>query len=225
MDRTAIIESARQLFDRAKSYFSSLKFGWGKPLNLDEEPSYIAAVDYFKEFNAKEDADYSLVIEYMKLLYERLQAGEKVLEEKADALVKYLGGGTVLATFGSIWAFKSDSKTSLEITGLTLSCLLPAFYFAVTTIRRATKVREPDVAVTLPASDFPIKCVEHYSKKEVAQINVWLIYHPMCAACLLRNERKAELLKSAHRNYTLLMFSLVLPIVMMTILCLRHANL
>ena len=213
MNREEMIESVRNRFEEFKNYLKTLQFGKEIPKKIEEEEEYKTALEYFNGFSAKPDTDYTLAINYLMGLYDRLQATEKLLEEKADSLIKYLGGGTALITFGTLISLKLDSKASLIVSGVMMLSLLPALIYGIYTILRAIKVRAPSKSFMPAEVNFAINCVNHYPTKEMTHINIWLIYHPVCAAYLIRNNRKSALLQAAHSYYAALMKCLLIPLI------------
>src|SRR5581483_8766257 len=73
-------------------------------------------------------------------------------------------------------------------------------------------VRRPRGAALAPAVKFAVEIAEHYKTKEDVELNLWLIFHPICEALYFRNMQKAKLVDSAHYCYKRAMQWLFLPV-------------
>jgi hypothetical protein len=204
-----------------------------KVLEYDETEEYKAALGFFQSFDTpvstpetklilpigddtpKElptPVDYAPVVDYAKTLLERMEHTEKLLDEKADSIVKHLGGGAALITFGVFFSFKAESSRACLIGFLGLLSTLPVLYCTVRAIRYAIAGRMPQSNATLLGVDYAVKIAEHYKEKDKVEINLWLLLHPICQAYLHRNKYKAELVKKAHEYYLRALRWLFLPI-------------
>jgi len=54
---------------------------------------------------------------------------------------------------------------------------------------------------------------EYNKTKEETELNLWLIFYPICEAAYYRNLRKARLVDLAHKSYLWAMGLLVIPVI------------
>lgn len=188
------------------------------PAEVDVESSkeYEAALAYWHNFEKKSEVNYVWVAQYAKDLAERSEQTDKVLDEKADSIIKYLGGGSTLLTFGALLSIRPEKPESCWLALAALVSLLPSLVFAVLAVRAALRVRTPQPALILPELTKAIHLAENYGTPEEAELNAVLILHPICEAYALRNARKAVCLKCAHTFYTR---SLLLAFVPVFVIC------
>lgn len=180
--------------------------------NFEDLPEYKEAVAKYQEFEAKDGVDYSCVLAYARELAGRYETTDKSMDDKAGSIITYLSGGTAIITFGALLSIKIDN-TRTAILGLcALLSLIPFLCFTILAVRAALKVRRPQGAASLKEVPWAIEMAEHYKTKEQVELNLWLMYMPICTASLHRNECKAALVITAHRNYERALASLVFPV-------------
>src|SRR5437868_4272612 len=63
---------------------------WPKGYGIEKHPDYLAAVDFMVNFHPQEGKNYDWAWGYAEELYKQLNAAYKELDDKADALIKYL---------------------------------------------------------------------------------------------------------------------------------------
>ena len=226
--REAVVTAARDSYDKVVRWLgevwpnrnrSRLRRVWfwiapEKPdpeLEAGTEAKYVEAVNYFQTFEPDPRVDYTPTVAYMKDLHERLQSTDRLLDEKADSIIKYLGGGSAVITVGALFSLKTDSRQAMYLGAVIVLTLLPSLVYAIAAIVCAVAVRRPRGSTTLPDVPFAIK-VAHFYRKEFVDINQWLILHPMNEAMLFRNFQKAKEVERAHRNYTRAMSALAVPV-------------
>src|SRR5687768_10843568 len=59
--------------------------------NFEGSPEYQAALAEYRQFEAKEDVDYSGVLTYARELADRYDKTDRALDDKADSIIKDLG--------------------------------------------------------------------------------------------------------------------------------------
>src|SRR5207249_4332507 len=96
-----------------------------------QSEDYKAALDFYRKFQQQEGVDYSGVLAYARDLYDRHDKTDKLLDEKADSIIKYLGGGSALVTFGALLSIKSDNTNSCILGLVVLVLLIPSLVQAV----------------------------------------------------------------------------------------------
>jgi hypothetical protein len=172
--------------------------------NFDNDPSYIEANEFAKSIEPEEGVDYEWVADYATDLFDRLTRSNKELDEKANDIVKYLGGGSGL--FALLAITKVDPANSVV-----LWSVLPAFIVALVAIYRAASVRRP-MDLDLPPSvkaafDY---AVTYNTTARAAFVGKW---HVACQHAVLVNGYKTKLVEQATRWFVLAIASLTLPIV------------
>jgi len=207
--RERVARAARESYEKFGRW---IKEAWaGDATDHLSEQKYVEALGYFESFQAKEGADYVPAVEFMKESLQRHIETDRVLDEKADSIVKYLGGGAAVVTAGTLFSLKTDTRSGMILGAVVLATLLPALICAVWAILAAVAVRKPRASAVLPDAPFAIQCAEHYPKDAIA-INQWLILHPMCQAAMFRNLQKSRGVGEAHKRYILAMALLLLPV-------------
>jgi phage anti-repressor protein len=177
---------------------------------------YVAARDYYRSFQMQEGVDYGVVIDYARELSERHEKTDKALDEKADAIIKYLGGGSSLITFGALLSLKADTPQACALGMAALLSLIPSLYFAVRAVSAALHVRRPRASAIVPHVKFAVEMAEFNKTKEKTELNVWLIFHPICEAMFFRNLQKAKWVESAHNHYRKAIACLGVPVVVIS---------
>ena len=178
---------------------------------------YRAALDFFKQFEKKPDVKYDWVLAYAKDLHERCGNTDKLLDDKADSIIKYLGGGSALLIFGALMSIKPEKPETCLLGLVALVSLIPSLLFAVLAMRAALRVRRPQSAATPPSVTKAIHLAESYATSEEAELNLILIYHPICEAYVHRNAVKAKHLQYAHKFYDRSLLWVFLPVVVICI--------
>lgn len=196
--------------------------------NYQDQKAYQDAVEYLKKFEEKEGVEYGPVIEYAREVTEKLEHADKLLDEKADSIVKYLGGGTAVVTFGALVSLKAESTVACLVGMAALVCLIPSFIYSVRAVRAAVSSRRPRNVASLPATEYAIKIAEHYKEKGKIDINLWLSLYPLSVAAQIRNMQKAKKVHEAHNHYHRAIAFLGIPIagvvVALFVLFLIHLN-
>src|SRR5579884_3270143 len=154
------------------------------PNQIRANESHKQAVAFMENFHAKEGVDYSWIIDYAKLLWDERNAQYKMLDEKADSIIKYLGGGLGLFSLG-VLAKVDPANAYLIIWALpAVICALLSLYFA-------TKARGPNPVPTLP----PVETATSYAEKEKWQADFLGKWHVACEDFRVANRDKVRLLE------------------------------
>jgi len=204
--------------------YQKMVAGWLRKVRLAEpdddyekSDEYKAALDFYRSFKHEDGVDYSGVVAYACELYERYDKTDKTLDDKADSIIKYLGGGSALITFGALATLKTDTFISCILGLFALISLVPFLVCALFAVRYAIQVRRPRSAATLPSVEFAVRIAHYYKTTEEIYLNLWLIYYPICEAALYRNMQKAKLVESAHKLYVWAMGLLLVPVFFISI--------
>lgn len=211
--------SDREAFARMLREYHAKVYGWIERMmrgNTEEDyttsTDYTSALEYYRKFERIEGVDYSAAIVYAQELRDRYDKNDDTLDEKADSIIKYLGGGSALVTFGALLSIRPESHLSCILTLVATACMTPTLLLAIRSVSFAIKVRAPRDLAGLPPISYAVKMAEHYKVEDHVKINLWLIFHPLCEAAHHRNLLKATLLRKAHNYYRLAMTFLLLPV-------------
>jgi hypothetical protein len=96
-----------------------------------------------------------------------------------------------------------------------LATIVPALILAMLAVLNAVFVRLPQEGTTLPDIKVAVDIMDYFKAKQEIEPRLWLIYHPMVEAAIVRNERKSVRLHWAHFFYVLAVWSLLFPILAM----------
>jgi len=113
------------------------------PPPVADHPDFKEAVRFGEDVEPVEGVDYGWVWEYAKADFDRLYADGKDLDDKANDLIKYLGGGTGLFTLALLVNVEPKHV-------MILWWAIPSFLCALFSIFLATCARVPR-KVSIPA--------------------------------------------------------------------------
>jgi hypothetical protein len=128
-------------------------------------PCYTSAEDYLKavaeskEMEPGEDKGYDWVADYAKDLVTRREKIASILDDKADAIIKYMGGGAGLFALGAIAGIQQGQ-------GLLILWSLPALACALVSVFLATLARKPLDMPGLPKVIDAFHYANAYEEKE-----------------------------------------------------------
>src|SRR5579871_1263778 len=74
-----------------------------------ESQEYKAALEEYRGFQPQEGVDYAALIDYAKEQFERYEKTDRSLDEKANSIITYLGGGSAVITVGALLSVKTDT--------------------------------------------------------------------------------------------------------------------
>jgi hypothetical protein len=208
--REAVNARLRKVWDNVFTWLSKL-FNLEKFEDYRNTPEYKKELELYKKFDAIPGVEYSPLIAYAKALLERCDALEDSLEQKADSIIKYLGGGTTLVALSAFLSIKPDNARVCLIASIALLAFIPALAFAVQALRYAIASLRPQNAATLQGLEHTKKIADFYRTEKEVEFQLWLLLYPMCVANLYRNKVKADYVKSAHDNYLRAIIGLILP--------------
>src|SRR5687767_2854389 len=93
--------------------------GWIKQIwksepndDYEKSPDYLEALEYYRKFKSQDGVHYDAAIDYAQKLHEGYEQTDKALDDKADSVIKYLGGGSALVAFGALLSIKADNQGS-----------------------------------------------------------------------------------------------------------------
>ena len=181
------------------------------PPKFEDNPVYQKAEAFQESIEPVEGADYDWVWDYAKDVYDRLSKVYKDLDDKANDIIKYLGGGAGLFTLGAIANVNKDNA------GLMLSAL-PALACALLSIFFAVLARKPNENRTQPSVFSAFRFAGHYldgdaedSKKAKAIfLGQW---HLTCEAMGLAVDLKSRRVTWATWTFLLSIVLLLVPFI------------
>lgn len=175
------------------------------PAHIRKSASYAQALAFMKAVQAKEGVEYDWVIEHAKDLWDERRKHFASLDEKADSIIKYLGGGLGLLSVGIL--AKVDANNAYLV-GWTL----PAVVCAIASLFLAAIARKPNSVPTLPPIDAAVGYAEEGKEKKEAQAIFLGQWHLICEGQRLANRRKAQWIVWATFFYCLALAFLILPL-------------
>ena len=174
-----------------------------KPPPLGSDPRFKEAVEFRENFEAAEGIDYGWVFAYATDSFERSLGIFHKLDDKANNIIKYLGGGTGLFTLA---ALANTNEKNAAIIGLVFF----PFAASLVSIFFACLARQPN-ATRLPATvKTAIRYVETQGKlAEATFLGQW---HEACTAMDLTIAVKAERVKYATWAFFAAILLLAIPL-------------
>jgi hypothetical protein len=101
------------------------------PAFVVNDSAYKQALEFMKYVGPKQGAEYGWVFDYAKILWEYRNRVFVSLDEKADSIIKYLGGGTGLFALG-VLAKVDGSNWYIAVAAMpAVACALLAILFAI----------------------------------------------------------------------------------------------
>jgi hypothetical protein len=101
------------------------------PAFVENDYAYKQALEFMKNVGSKPGAEYEWVFDYAKTLWSYRNSTFVLLDEKADSIIKYLGGGTGLFTLG-VLAKVDGSNWYIAVAAMpAIACALLAILFAI----------------------------------------------------------------------------------------------
>jgi hypothetical protein len=203
--KAAITEYWKQLFPKVNS-----KFQWlAKILNFGSidyltERDYLAAMKFKTVFAPDKEQDYKWVIQHAKDLYAGMHSAFNDLDSKADAIIKYLGGGATFVTIAALLTVTPDTAPVLYFLGF-------AFALAIASIWFAMKARQPTAIPSPPSLEDAAKYVAFF-KEHAESAYVVGIWHPCCVGLRVKNGEKASNVTRAGKFFIASLVSLLVTV-------------
>jgi hypothetical protein len=131
------------------------------PAFVRKSEAYATAVAFMGSAAAKENAEYKWVLDYAKGLWEYRNKVFVSLDEKAESIIKYLGGGTGLFALGAL------AKVDTSNNYIAFSAL-PAIGAALLAILFALLSKMPSAFPGLPAVKEAKECADDLETENAA---------------------------------------------------------
>ena len=181
------------------------------PPRLQDHPAYKTAEAFKETIKPVEGANYDWVWDYAEEVYDRLSKVYKDLDDKANDIIKYLGGGAGLFTLGAIANVNKDNALLMLSALPALACALLSIFFAVL-------ARKPNENRTPPSVFSAFRFAGHYldddgedSKKAKAIfLGQW---HLACEAMGLAVDLKSRRVAWATWTFLLSIALLLVPFI------------
>ena len=126
-----------------------------RPKNIRLNPDYARAHRFKNAFIPQEGVDYGWVRTYVRESYGKLEQADQNLDNKAESIIKLLGGGSGLLSIGAIVNLS-------RLSGWVAVCLLISLVFALAGIVFAARVRVPSQTFLPPSIGWAIRYAEVY---------------------------------------------------------------
>lgn len=182
---------------------------------VDEQDEYVKAKEFRKRTFISTPDDYEWVQAYADKAYADIRARVKETEEKADSIIRHLGGGTVIVSLIAI-SNVNPNNAFLPI------LLLPSVFSAFWAIRLAIVARCPSSILSAPTVKDAIEYAEGYEKMGKAEFNGMM--HEASMALLVSHRLKANVVDIAMRWYFRALCFLTIPLVIWPTIQLLRQN-
>lgn len=171
---------------------------------IEDHEDYKAAVEFRQTFAPKDGVDYAWVCEYAEKHYRWLEERFQYLDEKADSIIKYLGGGTGVIALAAVAGITRDNAPIILL-------MVPSVLLALRAIYLAVSARNPDKTDMPPGITGAVQYAESYGEKgRTIFMGQW---HQSCEGMALVVSRKAEKVKQANWFYFWALMCLLFPLV------------
>lgn len=157
--------------------------------------------------NTADSAPASLkyLFDYGKQEYDRIYDTFNKLDEKANEIIKYLGGGTALVSVGTLIALKPDSLSLIY-------WIIPSFLASLASITYAFLARAPMRYDTPSKVCGFLKLAIHIKDVDKATGMMAPVWDVLIKKATLINEFKGKLIKRSYLWYITAIGLLILPL-------------
>ncbi|MFL5339885.1 MAG: hypothetical protein ACJ8F7_07020 [Gemmataceae bacterium] len=215
--REELVEQFRDYQRKVAGWFHQRLGFWRPDDDYTQSEEYQKALKEYRKFKQIDGIDYSPVVQYARELCEHYEAVDKALDDKADSIIRYLGGGSAIVTFGAFLSVKGESHDSRIVGLCALLSLLPSLICALAAVYSAIRVRMPRSAAIFPEVDWARRMAEYNGTKDKTDINIYLMFSPISEAAHYRNVMKAKWLNRAHNFYCATLAGLIVPVIVVSI--------
>jgi hypothetical protein len=172
---------------------------------VEADERYQEACERARKFTPKEEVDYQWAAAYALRAYEWYSHAVDQLDQKADNLIGYLGGGVGLLSLATAVLSLDRSR----VLGLLLA---PSIFLALWAVRLAAKARAPALLPFPPLPEDAIEYAEFFKTEQGASGPFAALIHSATVACLVALDAKGDRIRSATRRFTWAVSLLVLPV-------------
>jgi hypothetical protein len=176
------------------------------PRVIHDRESFKDAEHFTRTIQPLEDTEYEWVFAYSNDLCEKYRAIYKELDDKANEIVKYLGGGAGLFTLAVLLNFTYQNVFIIK-------CAMPSFILSIISVYFAIKSRQPQVACLPPGAKVAFGYANSYGTTKNAQAAFVGEWHRACEGMKLRIDDKANWVKLATWAFFLAILALSVPLI------------
>jgi hypothetical protein len=170
---------------------------------------YQEALEYMRIAAGSADTDYEWVAEYAKVRWEELNEEYEAISEKADSIIKYLGGGAGLLALGLI------AKGEHLNPGLILAAA-PSMLAAIAAIVCAVNIRRPRWMPSLPPVRDAAEVAAAMPTKNESLAVFLGQWHLACQAMRIVCDQQSDRLHGVYRLYVWAVALLAIPVFVAT---------
>jgi hypothetical protein len=171
---------------------------------IQHSPEYQDATTFRENITPLEGVDYAWACSYAQDRFKRLEQICRELDDKANEIIKYLGGGTGLYTLAVV-ANNSPGKRWVILMAV------PAFLLALISIALALRARQPIPTPGPPSIQGATQYADSY--EHLAQAFFLGQWHQTCVGMELAIREKAARIQVANFYLFATIVTLLLPIV------------
>ena len=208
-------QAGNQLKDSLPTFWEILEMALASDqtilARIAAEPSYDAAKTFQKNIEPQDGVEYAWVWAFAKDQYARLESICKGVDEKANDILKYLGGGAGLLTLAVL-----ANVTARNYYVFLLA--VPSLVLALISIAFAAKARRPIKTLVPPDVKGAFEYASYYKKESTAMAAFIGQWHFACEGLRLVTEAKAARVKVATSFYVWAISSLALAFIAALIL-------
>jgi hypothetical protein len=188
-------------FDISKTYKDFL-LAWRTPNVLDRK-EYRAAEEFACSIETDDNKDYDWVVNYARDNYDRIIKINSILDEKANDIIKFLGGGTGIVTLGVLVNLPRANSWIL-------AAALPSYLCAILSLWMAYRARRPNPGYSPPSIRDAFDYADCYNGKggQAKFIGRW---HEASVSMGLAIEDKAKKVDWAMYFFVLALSLLLIP--------------
>jgi len=169
------------------------------------DPEYREAELFKGEIEPKEGVDYTWVWEYAKDTFQRSESIYKELDEKANDIIKYLGGGTGLFTLAVLANVQHENR-------YVILAAIPAFLLALISIALAVRARQPNPTTQPPDIRSALQFADDYKDGDKARSKFLGQWHLTCVGMDLAIRAKVLRIQFATKFFLWTVVSLAIPL-------------
>jgi hypothetical protein len=173
---------------------------------IEAQPQLAQAKEFSKTIEPKDNVDYDWIWNYAKDKFDRAEQTYNELDDKANDIIKYLGGGTglfALATLANI------TPKNFYVFFLAV----PSFVLAVVSIALAASARRPNPVLELPDIRRAYRFVTNFENGESSKAAFLGQWDLACEGMFQANLLKAERIELATTYYLRAITFLAVPII------------
>lgn len=161
------------------------------------------AVALLTTVKAEKDAEYKWVSDYAKIVWDDYNKACAALDEKAESIIKYLGGGTGLFVLGVLSKVDASNRHIAAWTLPAIACALIAMFLAM-------RAKKPAAYPCLP----PVRQAKTYADSHKIEGTATAIFlaqwNLACEKAQFSCDRKAALVaRAAYAAYSTLILLLI----------------